>query len=109
MINDQSMTVPLASPSDPQLFVVPQLSDPQLLRASRSNKSNKSNVSEADSEDSKALRLRLKGTFIDFGDDEGQDLSPRPVSDPGSEVSSGYTHSSYFAKERTYVAGLSQK
>jgi len=54
-----------------------------------------------------SVRLRLKGTFIDVEDELKEQLSPRAFSDPGSEVSSGY--GSYFSKEQTYVAGLSEK
>lgn len=63
----------------------------------------------AESEDSQGdLRLRLRGTFIDTCEgDEAEVASPRAHSDPGSEISSGY--SAHFAKERVYVAGLSQK
>lgn len=53
-----------------------------------------------------AMRLVLRGTFIDIDEEEGDAVSPRALSDPGSEVSSGY--SSHFVKERQYIAALSQ-
>lgn len=58
--------------------------------------------------DKLGMRLFLKGTFIDArGEQEDTSLSPRALSDPGSEVSSGW--SAHFAKERDYVACLSEQ
>jgi len=56
-----------------------------------------------------AMRLCLRGTFIDMQceADEEEYPSPRALSDPGSEISSGY--SSHFAKERAYIENLSHQ
>lgn len=54
------------------------------------------------------VKLLLRGTFIDVCDnEEDAPPSPRALSDPGSEISSGY--SAHFVKERNYVAGLSRQ
>jgi len=77
---------------------------------------SEAHTTAASEEPGNALRLCLRCTFIDTCENEEDEIvhSPRAASDPGSEISSGYSSlrasvAGVILKERAYVAGLSQQ